>query len=649
MSQLTKLFQTGKIGKLEIRNRIYMPPMVSGTADDQGYVTQQMIDYYVARAKGGVGIISCQSSSVLYECRAPRRLFIYDDKFMPKLRELTAAIHRHRAKVALEVAHWGMLAINHLTGIEHPEAIKVIAPSPVLYAPANFVPKEATQDDIDRIVTGFAQAARRIKDANFDAVEIHGAHGRLIGQFLSPFWNRRNDKYGGNLENRARFACEVISAIRKEVGPDFPIVFRLSGSDFLEGSITLEHTLTQAPMFVEAGADALHVSASTPGSYHWQFPPYLFPDGNLVHLSEAIKKVVKVPVIAVGKIGDPVFAETVLEQDKADFVAMGRALLADPELPNKAREGRLGEIRRCIYCNNCLKRGEVGEDWSKGHVRCTVNPYVCRENEFELKPAAAPKKVMVIGGGLAGLEAARVLAERGHDVSLYEKDSQLGGQWNIASVQETRGNFASLTKQLIQALHKAKVSVVLNTEVTTQLVKEVRPDAVVVATGALPKAPDVSGVHGRNVIQANDVFRGKAKVGGRIVVIGGRYIGLAVADLLAERGEKVAVVDQVELGQGMESNIFLTLRDRLIEKGVQFFLRSPLVEILSTGVYINFQRELTFLKADTVVLAVGVQPVNNLAFELKKLGWEVYVIGDAAEPRDAREAIYEGAEVGRKI
>ena len=652
MKHLTKLFESGKIGKLEIKNRIYMAPMVSGTADDKGYVTPRMNDYYVARAKGGVGIISCQSSCILYESRAPRRLFVYDDKFIPKLRELTTAVHQHGTKVALQVAHWGMVATRHLTGVENPEKIKVLAPSPVLYMPSdNLVPKEATQEDIDRLVAGFAEAARRIKDAGFDAVEIHGAHGRLIGQFLSPLWNKRRDKYGGSGENRARFACEVTSTIRRRVGPDFPIIFRLSGSDFMEGSTTLEDTLRYAPMFVEAGADALHVSASTPGSYDRHFPCYLFPDGNLVHLAEAIKKVVNVPVIAVGKIGDPTFAENVLQQGKADFVAMGRALLADPELPNKAKQGRFDEIRRCIYCNNCLRGMESAENETQKHIRCTVNPYLCREGEFEIQSAATRKKVMVVGGGLAGMEAARVLAERGHNVYLYEKDSQLGGQWNIASApaRDVSGNFASLTRQMVWGLHDAKVNLMLNIEVTAQLVREVKPDAVVVATGAKPKIPDILGIRGRNVVLASEVFRGKAKVGNRVVVVGGNYIGLEVACLLAEQKKRVAVVDQIELGKGVEQAVFLTLRNRLIENGVQFFRYSPLVQVLDSGVYINFQNEHLFLKADTVVLAVGVEPVNELLQEVEKLVGEAYVIGDASSPRDAREAIQEGAEIGRKI
>lgn len=356
---------------------------------------------------------------------------------------------------------------------------------------------------------------------------------------------------------------------------------------------------------------------------------------------------VTVPVITVGKIGDPLFAEKILEQGKADFIAMGRALLADPELPNKAKEGRLEEIRRCLYCNNCLKGGDA----RSGPLRCTVNPALCREVEFEVKPAPARKKVMVIGGGLAGLEAARVLAERGHEVSLYERGGELGGAWSIAAapLNEPTGLFATLTKRLIQGVHQAGVKVNLSQEVTAPLVRQVKPEAIVVATGATPRCPDVPGIEDQNVVQANDVLLGKARVGERVVVIGGRYIGLGVAKVLVGQGKKVSVVDQIELGKGMENHIFVTLRDYLIEKGVQFFPHAPLVEVLDNGVYINFQKDLLFLKADTVVLAVGMQSENKLAKELQGLAPEVYAVGDCIEPRDAREAIYEGAEVGRQI
>ncbi|MBE0415871.1 MAG: NADH:flavin oxidoreductase, partial [Dehalococcoidia bacterium] len=372
MTQLTRLFEPGTIGKMELKNRIIMAPAGTGGHGPEGEVTDNLIDYYVERAKGGVGFIITQSSLAMREARAPGRPSMYDDKFIPKLRELSNAVHENGAKVAFQIVHHGKLLTQYQHQVPHPEEIKVLAPSAIprlrtaielpavegealaLWVQDNVPPEEATKQDIKRLIEGFAEAARRVKEAGFDAVEVHGAHGYLISQFLSPLDNRRTDEYGGSVENRARFACEIIEGVRKKVGPDFPIIFRISGSDFLEGGINIEDSARQSPLFVEAGADALHISASQPVSIQWQYPSYLFPKGALVGLAEAIKKMVKVPVIAVGKLGDPLFAEEVLRQGKADFIAMARPLMADPELPNKAREGRFDDIRRCVYCLNCF-------------------------------------------------------------------------------------------------------------------------------------------------------------------------------------------------------------------------------------------------------------------------------------------------------
>jgi len=637
-----RLFEPGKIGALEIGNRIYMSPMVNRIADETGYVTRQMIDFYAARAKGGVGFISCQSVNILEEARDPGRLSVYDDKFIPGLRELSDAVHAYGARIALQVVHRGMLSEGSL------ESGQLLSPSPVNLTGLVPISEGMSQEDIDRVITGFAEAASRIKEAGFDAVEIHGAHGRLIGEFLSPLWNRRRDGYGGSTRKRARFACEVISAMREKVGKEFPIIFRLSGSDFIEGSSTLEHALIQAPLFVQAGADALHVSASSIGSTQWVFPSYLQPEGVLLGLAEAVRKAVNVPVIAVGRLGNPVIAEKALREGKADFIALGRALFADPELPIKVKQGRIEDINYCIYCNNCIRKDPQA---SVKHVRCTVNPYLCREGESGYKEAARKKKVVVIGGGLAGMEAARVMAERGHQVSLYEKEDKLGGQWNAASVRERdeSGNFFKLAERMVLGLKKAGVAVHLNKEADAALIRGANPDAVIIATGAVPRIPRVPGIKGRNVVTAVDVLSGKSSAGKSVVVVGGSHTGLEVAHILANKGKVVSVVDQVELGWGVQREIFLYLRDKLTEKGVQFFRFSPLIRVLDNGVYINFQDAPLFLEADTVVLATGVKSENVLEKEIRGMVKEVGVIGDASSPRDAREAIQEGAEIGRRI
>lgn len=654
MTKLTNLFESGRIGTLTLKNRLIMAAMGNYSADLVGHLPDRMINFYVERAKGGVGLIISTSTMILNEARIPYLPLLYEDRFIPRFQDLSKAIHEHNGKMAIQLMHPGR-ALAY-TRFEFPDAemqkeIEVIAPSPVPWVANGFVPREASRKDIERIVEAFAEAARRVKDAGFDAIEFHGAHGYLISSFFSGYTNRRNDEYGGDSKNRARFACEILQRARKKVGADFPIIMRISGCDYLQGGITLEDTLIQAPLLVEAGANALHVSASGQETTEWQFPSYLWPDAPIVHLAEAVKKAVDVPVIAVGKIGDPVLANRILEEGRADFVAMGRPFLADPQLPIKAQQERFDDIRRCIYCNNCLI--PFTERLKYGGMQCTVNPEVLREKEFFIKPTKSPKKVMVVGGGLAGMEAARVLAQRGHHVTLYEKNDSLGGQWNVACIQEGKKNhYPYLTTYLSRCLDWAEMNIVLNKEVDRQLVQKNKPDVVIMATGATPKSVEVPGIDKHFVVQANDVIQGRALTGGRVLVVGGRLVGMEIADFLAKQGKRVFLVTLHELGQNgrsLERNIYRTVRDSLIRHGVSIFSNTPLAEVTDKGAYVIHNRHLLFLEVDTVVLAIGVKPNNRLAEEIMDLVGEIYLIGDCCKPRDALNAVRDGAEIGRKV
>jgi 2,4-dienoyl-CoA reductase-like NADH-dependent reductase (Old Yellow Enzyme family)/thioredoxin reductase len=648
MPQLAKLFEPGKIGKLALPNRIILAPLGNAVVSDEGYVTSRIIDYFVERAKGGAGYLLSGGSSVLPKGRTPGAMWVFDDKFIPKLQELAQAVHQCGVKMGIQLNHLGktLSAWKDLT----PDDIDTFAPSPIPWVFNNFTPREGTKKDILTAVEAFSEAGRRLKDGGFGGVEIHAGHGYLISSFFSPYFNRRKDEYGGTPENRARFACEILRRTREKVGPDFAISIRISGADFMPGGITLDDTLIQAPLLVQAGADALHISASSQETTEWQFISYLYPDATLVNLAAAVKKVVNVPVITVGKIGDPVLANQIIEEGKADFVAIGRPLLADPYLPNKAKEGKFEEIRRCIFCNNCWSR--VQEQRHK-QVYCTVNPAVGREREFILKRTSKPKKVMVVGGGVAGMKAAAVLAERGHQVSLYEQSGELGGQWNIACRQKHKEKlYPTVIEHLRKDLERSKAKIILNQEVTVPKVLQEKPDAIVLSTGAEPRKLDIPGGDGKNVVQANDVVMGKVPVGQRVIVVGGRMIGMEVAIALAEQGKRVSIITLRRLGENgreLDHNIYRTLRDRLIELGVFIFPDSPAVEIKDTGIYIAHNRELVFLKADTIVLAAGATPNNKLSQDIKDLAPEIYQIGDCVKPRDAMDAIREGAEVGLKI
>lgn len=647
MKQLVKLFQPGSIGAVEFKNRFVMAPMGTRSHEDDGSINDRTIDFYAKRAKGGVGLIIGQASVILRETFRPTFSCIYDDKFIPGFRRLAEAIHKHGAKIGWQLLHVG----KSLTAwVDKASYIVPLGPSAIPWVGSGKAPKEANKEDIERVIQGFAEGARRLKEAGVDLVEVHGCHDSLLSSFLSPLDNRRTDEYGGQVENRARLACQIIARVRENVGPDFPITFRMSGSDYLEGGISIEDSIEAAQLIVEAGADAIHISAGQYESYNRAIPDYSFPDAVNVPLAEAIKKAVSVPVIVVGKIGDPLLAEQILQEGKADFIAMGRPLLADPELPKKAKGGRLNEIRRCIYCMGCMI--QLIRAVNNEGISCTINPSVLREKEFVLKPALSPKRVIVIGGGIGGMEAARVLAERGHKVSLYERSEKLGGQWNIAAQEPQKEAFTSVVEDMSRGLDSTRLRIILNVEVTPQFVREAKPDVVVVATGAKPAILDVPGVEGNNVVQAVDVFTGKASVGKNVVVVGGKYIGMEAADLLAEQGKKVSIVTLRQLGQNGEPVIhwlYLSLRDKLIENGVYIYTHARLREIRENGVYIDFEQELAFLKADTVVLAVGAKSENKLVEELKGISSEIYAIGDCIEPRDAMAAIREGAELGRKI
>ncbi len=644
MDAFRELFRPGRINRLELKNRFIMAAAGNAMADDEGFVTDRAIDYCVERAKGGVGLVIVKFTSVIANARGSRNhMAAFDDKFIPRLKDLSSAVQRHGARVALQLGHHGNdLSLPRRQSSFAPGEQPVVAPSAVPYVATGVVPKALSREEIAELVQAFAQACRRAKEAGFDAVEFHGAHGYLISQFLSPYYNRRSDEYGGSPEKRARFGAEIVTAARKKVGPDFPLIMRMDGWDGYEGGVVLDEAVKVAPIFVEAGADALHVSAGAREAVQWQFLSYLQESAGLVHLAEAVKKVVNVPVITVGKLGDPVLAEEVLRQGRADFIALGRPLIADPHLVRKVQEGRLEEIRSCIYCSNCL--GESYKGWS-----CMLNPGVLREREFEIKPAPRSKRVMVAGGGLAGMEAAMVCAQRGHHVTLYEKNNALGGQWNIASRQEHKGHFATVTRRLRQEMDQAGVKVVLNTEVTKELIRKQNPDALIVATGAAPASLKVRGATGENVVQANDVICGNADVGDKVVVIGGRYVGMELAVTLSQKGKDVSLLTRRKVGRNVRKNIRLFLMEQLVGYGVKLYPDSEALEIRPNGVIAVCEGNLFFLRADTVILAVGATPENTLIATLKSEVSELHAIGDCVEPRDALAAVKQGAEAGRIV
>jgi len=648
------LFTPIRIGAMEVRNRIVLPPMTLGYGAPDGSVTERHRDYYEARARGGAGLIIAEAAGV----NAQRKyglfpLGLFEDGLVPGWRAAADVVHRHGARLAAQIMDPGPEIIQMLTGVQP------VGPSAVvgrgLYRD---VPRELSADEIEAIVQDFAGAARRARDAGLDAVEIHAAHGyALVGSFLSPFFNKRTDVYGGSLEGRLKLLLDIVAAMKARAGADFPVIVRISGDERRTGGRTLQETQFIARALAEAGVDALEVSGGTIPTVFWAVvPPSGTPLALNASFAQAIRQVVDVPVISVGRINNARIAEFLLDTGRADLVSMGRALHADPELPAKAAEGRFDDIAPCVACN-C---GCIGSVVQAGQATCIVNPAAGREKEMALVPAERPRSVLVAGGGPAGLEAARVAALRGHRVTLCEKEGKLGGQVNLASVPPLMQEIGQLIKYLSVQVRKAGVRVETGTEVTPALVDERRPDVLIVATGAVPWVPEeIPGIHRESVVTAWDVLGGHpASKARKVIIVGGGLTGCETADFLAFPADNMAAAPTEVVLLEMREEIALDsmaeprhlLLERLREKRVQVLTRAEVKEILDDGVVCRHNgKEEAIRGAEYVILAMGARPLDPLSDAIRDKVAEVHVIGDAREPRRVLEATAAAAEVARRI
>jgi 2,4-dienoyl-CoA reductase-like NADH-dependent reductase (Old Yellow Enzyme family)/thioredoxin reductase len=649
IQKFERLISPGTIGNLKIRNRIVMPPMVTNFATPDGFTTRQQIDHYAARAKGGAGLVIVEATSVHPSGKGWQQgLCIHQDKCIPGLANLVEAVKGWGGKIAIQLHHAGRQTASSITGqtLVAPSAI----PCPVIKENT----RELTTEEVGELIEAFAQAAVRARHAGFDAVEIHMAHGYLISQFLSPNTNHRTDKYGGDIDGRMTFILEIIRKIKNLVGNDFPLLVRMNGEDLVENGLELDESKQVAQKLQATGVNALHISAGTVESTLTPrginvagLVPYCVPHGQLVKLAEQIKSVVSIPVIAVGAI-TPELGEEVLQQGKADFIAIGRGLLADPELPNKLLRGEPKDIRPCIRCIE-MCNGRIANQRLGMGIRCAVNAEFGFES-YGIKPALRPKKVLVAGGGPAGMEAARVLALRGHQVTLYEKNRELGGHLIEASVPGFKEDLKDFKDWLIGQLKKLDVKIELCQEITAPNLDNFKSDALIVATGSTVFRPNIPGIDKPFVTTAIDILLGKSAPGNKTIIAGGGAIGCETALYLAQKGKKVIIVEMLPKVATDVPSTGMALITQLKENGVEILTNLKIVGITNEGVTaVDQSKNIVNVTGDKVVLAMGLRPEAGLYQELKGKFHDTYLIGDSLEPQRLAEAIRDGYRVGSTL
>lgn len=646
MSAFPTLLSPTRIGTLELPNRVVMAPMGSNYADEEHRVTDRLIAFHVARAEGGVGLQIVEHTAVHpLGLTGAQMLAIYDDAMIPGLRRLTDAVHEAGGRIALQLQHGGRQANADVIGQRplSPSAVSVMGGAQ---------PAKMTEEQIVEAVEAFGEGARRAMEAGFDGVEVHMAHGYLGCSFLSPLLNRRDDDWGGDTERRTRFAREVRRAIVERCGEGFPCWCRISATECIDGGTDLDESRRFAPLLAAAGYQALHVSAAIGETARWASAPSQVPAGHLLEYAAGIREVVEVPVIGVGRILTPEQAEAALSEGRCDLVALGRGLLADAAWARKAAEGRADEIIPCIGCNQgCMQRS-----YSHGEMQCSVNPWTGREVDWPDYPtgplARSRKRVLVVGAGPGGMQAAIVAAHRGHEVTLQEQADEVGGAFRLAASVPGKEEFAGILRWQREELERLGVRVELHTRATDESVLDLDPDLAIIATGgvALGAGSLPYGAGGRFVL-ADDVLAGEAPVAAPVFVVSVQGLGLDAALLLAERGLPVTVLeagdDPAPLLPGGPKAFVL---ERLAELGVTIRTGQRVLGLDAEGILIEAPKgEARVNDPGTVVLALGRRPDDGLASDLEGGPVETIVIGDAQQPAHVQAAIHQGAQAAREI
>lgn len=647
------LFQPFHVGSTGLKNRLVMSPMTMNYATTEGVATDKLIRYYLERAKGGVGLIIVEGTFFTPEGKGyVNQLGLTSSKHAEKLRELTGAVHglNNDAKIFIQIHHAGRRAHAEIGGFQP------VAPSALPVEPGGEIPRALTGEEIKGLVQAHIEAAERARDAGFDGVDIHCAHGYLIPSFFSPLSNRRTDEYGGDVSGRTRLLLEIIRGIKGRLGKQFPLTIKISGDEFIIGGLGLGEMIEIALVAQEAGIDAIMVSAGAPGGQKagdlsrahqiLRTMPMMTERGSLVPLAVEIRKALRIPVITVGRINDPALAQEIIAQGKADLVAMGRPLLADPYLPQKALAGEEDLIRPCIACNEgCYKR-----IFQQLDILCSVNPTLGREEQIPCSKALVPKKIIVVGAGPAGLEAAHSASERGHRVVLIEKKEEPGGQLSVASLPPGRKEIEQFKRFLLNRLKTTDVQVITGKKVTPSLIKKYNPDVVICALGARPRTLDIPGLEATSTTTAWEVIRGETTFKGPFLVLGAGLVGCEAADLLSGRGEKVIIVEilpEIATGGDDDTKTYYTLRFQ--QNGVMVRTDADLARLEGRTAVIRHGNGEIQVRVETLVFAVGAEPSDGLCDKLMSSGVQAVKVGDCVEPRTLLEATKEAFQAGRAI
>jgi 2,4-dienoyl-CoA reductase-like NADH-dependent reductase (Old Yellow Enzyme family)/thioredoxin reductase len=626
-------FTPGKIAGLTLKNRLIVPAMVAYSNGKDGMPTERYMQYFEEKARGGWGMLITEDYAVTptaggFDCLAG----LWDDSQIEAHTRFVERIHALDTKICCQIYHAGRQTNSKVNGVQ------CMAPSPFKDPPAFETPKQMSKEDIEAVIQAYADAAVRAKKCGFDAIEIHGAHGYLINQFNSPFSNKRSDEYGGTTENRARFGVKVIRRVRKAVGKDFPVLFKLTTNEFVAGGIQIAEGRELARIFAREEIDAITISQGVNATEWAVIQPSAIPPAGFIEHVKACREVVKnIPVIAIGRITNIDLANNIIEDHIADFVCMGRASLADPLAPKKYLEGKKDDIQLCIGCvQGCLGNLRRGQP-----IQCLVNPKMNKEylaKEVEVK-TDQPKKVTIVGAGISGCETAITAARKGHKVTVYEKDSQIGGQWLLAAVPPSKQDFTTLVAWQKHQMDKLGVEVKLNTKYTLTIAKEEKPDVIVIATGSQEKMLSLKGLDGENVFKAQDILSGRKTLSGNnVLVLGGGSVGVETAAHVVQDFKKVSILEvreDIAIDGEYSNNYFLfkILDESKVQVHTKSFFQSYENGIVT---YKYKDKDYTIDDVSDIIVAVGSASNRELAEELKDAGIEVIMVGDA---KDVKQGI----------